>query len=174
MTRHLQGALFVAVALIAASAGFLLSTLAGAPKVDTGVLLATFLPDLQGEPRRIGEWRGKVVVVNFWATWCPPCLEEIPELVRMQARLGSTELQIVGIAVDSHANVREFARTHRINYPLLIGNTRGIELSRLTGNQRAGLPYTIVLDREGDALHTFSGPLTEAKLMALVSPALRQ
>ena len=174
MTRRFQGAMFLAVALIAATAGFLLSPFAGAPKLDTSVLLATSLPDLQGERRQVGEWRGKVLVVNFWATWCPPCLEEIPELVRMQARLGSSGLQVVGIAIDSAPNVREFARANHVNYPLLIGSRGGIELFPQLGNLRTGLPYTIVLDREGHVLRTFAGPLTEATLMPLVSPALHR
>jgi len=173
MTRAWQTAWFLGVALIAALAGYFLNPLTREPKVDTGALMATSLPDMQGQRRQIGEWRGKVLVVNFWATWCPPCLKEVPELVRLQGRLGSNDLQIIGIAVDSETNVRQFAQTHPINYPVLIGNAGAIELSRLAGNARGGLPYTIVLDRKGRALRLFHGDLTEATLAPFVDRALR-
>jgi thiol-disulfide isomerase/thioredoxin len=174
MTKSRQATLFVAVALVATVAGFLVNPLARQPEVDTGGLLAAALPDLQGERRSIDQWRGKVVVVNFWATWCPPCLEEIPELVRMQARLGAKGLQVVGIAVDTEANVREFARNQPFNYPLLVGNAEAIELARQAGNVRGGLPYTVVLDRSGRPMRTFSGVLSEAKLAPLVFPMLAE
>lgn len=104
MKRTDQIALLVLAAGLALPAGFWLHpwNKGGAP--DSGNvarLLAASLPDTEGKPQALAQWRGKVMVVNFWATWCPPCLEEIPEFVRMQEKLGIQGLQFVGIAVDS-------------------------------------------------------------------------
>jgi thiol-disulfide isomerase/thioredoxin len=174
MSRLAQTGLFLGVALVAALAGFALSPLSQAPAVDAKVLLETSLPDLEGQRRQVADWRGKVLVVNFWATWCAPCLEEIPLFVRMQERLGPEGLQFVGIAVDREASVREFARAKRMNYPVLIGHAGAIELSRLAGNARGGLPYTVVLDREARPIRVFEGGLTEAQLAPILTKALRR
>jgi peroxiredoxin len=168
-----QASLFVGVALVAALAGFLLYPGAREAQVDADALLATSLPDLDGHRRQVADWRSKVLVVNFWATWCPPCLEEIPGFVRMQKRFEANGLQFIGIAVDHVANVREFAKKHGINYPILIGHAGAIELSRRAGNLQGGLPFTVVLDREARVLAVFQGALTEDRLAIVVAPALR-
>ncbi len=174
MTYLARASLFVAVAVGAALAGFFLSPYAQAPKIDTAALLATSLPDLDGQRRRVEDWRGKVLVVNFWATWCLPCLEEIPEFVRMQSRLGPNGLQFLGIAVDQEDKVRDFAQVHQVNYPILIGHAGAIELARLAGNAQGGLPYTLVLDRRARVIKTFHGGLTEAKLAPVIIPILQR
>jgi thiol-disulfide isomerase/thioredoxin len=174
MTRIAQTGLFAGVALLAAVAGFLLSPLSQAPAVDAQALLETSLPDLQGQRRQVGDWRGKVLVVNFWATWCAPCREEIPLFVRMQERLGPEGVQFVGIAADREDSVREFAQAHRMNYPVLIGQAGAIELSRLAGNARGGLPYTVVLDHEARPVRAFEGGLTEARLSPVLTTVLRR
>src|SRR6185295_19479712 len=116
------------VGSLAAAAGYGAYLWWGAPDGDAPntaavqALLETPLIDLQGGTKAIATWRGKVLVINFWATWCAPCREEIPEFVRIQARLGARGLQLVGIAIDQPQQVEEFAREFRINYPLLIGN----------------------------------------------------
>ena len=118
MTRRLQGALFLAVALVAATGGFLLSPLAGAPKVDTGVLLATSLPDLQGERRQVGEWRGKVLVVNFWATWCKPCMFEMPEVKNIWKKYKSDQFIIIGVSLDNNeSELRSYLEREGITWP---------------------------------------------------------
>jgi peroxiredoxin len=172
VTRTAQSLSFIGVALLAALAGYLLNPFAGGTKVDTDALLAASLPDLDGQRRHVGDWRGNVLVVNFWATWCPPCLEEIPEFVRMQARFAPNGVQFIGIAVDQPAKVRDFALRHRINYPVLVGHAGAIELSRLAGNARGGLPYTLVLDREGQLIQTFIGRVSEDKLEAALAAVL--
>ena len=75
------------------------------------------MPDVEGREQALGQWQGKVLVVNFWATWCAPCREEMPEFVRAQAELGGKGLQFVGIAVDQADKVRQFAQEIGINYP---------------------------------------------------------
>jgi thiol-disulfide isomerase/thioredoxin len=107
------------------------------------------LPDLTGHTRQISEWRGKIVLVNFWATWCAPCREEIPMLISLHEMYSSSGLEIVGIAVDSVSNVIEYASKYGIMYPVLIADAGGIDVMRKLGNAAGALPYTVVLDRRG-------------------------
>ena len=105
--------------------------------------------DLAGQTQPLDQWRGKVLVVNFWATWCPPCLKEIPEFIRMQARYREQGLQFVGVAIDQPEKVAPFAEKMGFNYPVLIGALDAVELLRTLGNQHGGLPFTVVFDRSG-------------------------
>src|SRR5690348_27336 len=124
---------------------------------DGSAVLGLVLPDLHGQQQALAQWRGKVLVVNFWATWCAPCREEMPEFVAVQARDGPKGVQFVGIAVDDPDKVRTFAQDIGLNYPTLIGGYGAIELSRTLGNDLAALPFTIVLDRQGRVVHTQLG-----------------
>ncbi len=135
-------------------------------------LFAVSLPDQEGRKQQLGQWRGKVLVVNFWATWCAPCREEMPAFVKAQAELGERGLQIVGIAVDEPAKVRQFAQEIGVNYPTLIGGFGALELSKTYGNTVMALPFTLVLDRQGTIVYTQLGPLPSARLRALADPLL--
>ncbi len=175
MKRAARIALLVLAFVSALAAGFWLHTWnrGGAPvSGNVARLMAASLPDMEGKSQALAQWRGKVMVVNFWATWCPPCLKEIPEFVRMQEKLGDQGLQFVGIAVDNPVKVREFAVKYRMNYPVLIGEMDAIELARVAGNELGGLPFTVILDREGRLIGTELGGLNEQKLTAIIQPAL--
>jgi thiol-disulfide isomerase/thioredoxin len=175
MKRAGQIALLVVAAVSALAAGIWLHpwSRAGVPdSVNVARLMAASLPDMEGKPQALAQWRGKVMVVNFWATWCRPCLEEIPEFVRMQEKLGNEGLQFVGIAVDNEAKVREFAVKYRMNYPVLIGEMDAIELARVAGNELGGLPFTVIVDRNGRLIGTELGGLNEQKLTAIIQPAM--
>jgi peroxiredoxin len=135
---------------------------------DAAALLALSLPDATGKEQSIGQWRGKVVVVNFWATWCEPCREEMPEFMRAQTEFGSKGVQFVGIAVDQAEKVDRFAKDLGLNYPTLIGGYGAVELSKTLGNRLAALPFTIVVDRQGRVAHTQLGPLKPDQLRSIV------
>jgi thiol-disulfide isomerase/thioredoxin len=135
-------------------------------------ILAAPHADVAGETRRVGDWRGRVLVVNYWATWCAPCREEIPVFVQIQERYGGRGLQFVGIAIDQPDKVAEFAREFRINYPLLLGGVETIELVRQVGNRAGVLPYTLVIDRNGKLVSRERGGLKEDRLESLVRPLL--
>src|SRR5256885_5195211 len=136
---------------------------------DAGALLALSLPDVQGTPQRLAQWRGKVLIVNFWATWCEPCREEMPQFVQAQRELGPKGVQFVGIAVDQRDKVIQFAKELDLNYPALIGGYDAMELSKPLGNRLSALPFTVILDRNGHVAHTQLGPLKPGQLRAIVS-----
>lgn len=174
--RHLLT--LAAVALIALSGGYFVSNAlsdrpsSGASAAGEGALLSAVMPDLNGAPQKLEQWKGQVIVINFWATWCEPCREEIPALIDVQRRLGGRGLQIVGIAVDQLDKVKPYAAQMRINYPVLIGELEALELTRAAGNKVGGLPYTIILDRAGRVVGSQLGGLSQAKLEGMVAPLL--
>ncbi|MGI9311345.1 MAG: TlpA family protein disulfide reductase, partial [bacterium] len=130
------------------------------------------LPDIDKNLRRGSEWLGQVVLVNHWATWCPPCREEIPLLIETQRRLGEYGLQVVGVAHDVLDEARAFSDRIGLNYPSLVA-TDGGALMRLQGNDRSGaLPFTVLFDREGKLVGRKLGKLSEAELHRMVLSVL--
>lgn len=117
------------------------------------------LPDLQGETRSIAEWDGKLLVINFWATWCPPCLEEIPVFVSLQEEYRSQGLQFLGIALQDAEEVRDFVAETAMNYPVLTGYREVIKIASTLGNHMGALPYTVIVNREGVVKFIHAGPL---------------
>ena len=163
----------VAFAAVAGGAGYRL-WLAPDDGLDSATVAAqvyaTRLPDLKGVPQPVEQWRGRVLVVNYWATWCAPCREEIPGFVRLQARHGARGLQFVGIAIDQPGRVTAFAREFGINYPLLIGGMDDLDVLKRAGNRQAVLPYTVIFDRTGQIVSRQPGGLKEGRLEELVKP----
>ena len=157
--------LIAILGLAAAGAGYWLQlrTAPGqsAPTASGSILSASFA-DLQGQPRRLDEWRGKLLILNFWATWCPPCKKEMPAFVRLQQRYGAQGVQFVGIALDTRDEVAKFVAEHGIDFPILAGEDDvAIYMQRL-GNQIGALPFTVVVDRGGEIRHTHQGEWVEA------------
>ena len=174
MPSRPRGVAIGVVAAVALGAGLYAAVDRGPPPESASVLAltrATF-PDLAGNSTTLSHWQGKVVVVNFWASWCPPCREEIPGLIRMQGRYAANGVQIVGIAVDSAEKSRQAAAEMTINYPVLVAGLEAIDLTRKLGNPAGGLPYTIVLDRQGGLVATHLGLLSEAQLEQILRPLL--
>ena len=167
--------LFVVVAMIAIAGGAayrLDSFGSDNTGMATQQLFATQFPDLRRKTQTLEQWRGRVLVVNFWATWCPPCREEIPLFVRLQEQYGGRGLQFVGIAIDQPDKVAAFAREFGINYPLLMAGMDTIELMREMGNRAGALPYTLIIDRKGDVVSRETGGLKEARLLKILKPLL--
>ncbi|MDP1611527.1 MAG: TlpA disulfide reductase family protein [Sulfuritalea sp.] len=144
---------------------------AGIPPVDTtsigtqaSAILRLSLPDADGRTQALEQWRGKILVVNYWATWCPPCREEMPGFARLQEKLGTKGVQFVGISIDTAAKVTEFQKQTPVNYPLLIGDAGAIDSSVALGNSSQGLPFTAVIDRHGMVSAIKLGRFPEADL----------
>lgn len=127
-------------------------------------LFASTLNDIDGKAQTFGQWRGKTLIVNFWATWCPPCREEMPAFSRLQAKYAANGVQFVGIALDSIHAVREFSLQYPVVYPLLIGEADSGNLARQLGNPRLALPYTLIIAPDGEARFARLGTLSEHEL----------
>ncbi len=144
-----------------------------APADATPAALATLeLPDLTGKPVTFATWQGKVLVVNFWGTWCAPCRMEIPGLISVQSKHAANGVQVVGIAVDQADKVQEYAKEIGINYPILIAGMEGAALARNLGNKTGALPFTVVLDRDGKLVKSHLGLITAEELEKLLGPLL--
>ncbi len=130
------------------------------------------LPDMDGKQLDSSLWADKLLVLNFWATWCPPCRKEIPDFMALQEELGGKGLQFVGIAIDEPDKVRAFAADMHINYPVLIGDVNEVEMSLQLGNRFQGLPFSAIFDRQGKVIHTQSGELPSQTIRDKISPYL--
>ncbi|MEJ5212081.1 MAG: TlpA disulfide reductase family protein [Burkholderiales bacterium] len=175
MGTRAQWLLIGVVALVALVLGLWAGERHSRPAPPAGMtpeaLYAITFPDLQGQPQALARWRGQVVVLNFWATWCPPCRAEMPEFIRVQTRYGARGFSFVGIALDEPAAVEAFARELGINYPLLLGGAEGAALARTLGS-RGALPFSVILNREGRIVATRLGTLNEAELDQLLPSLL--
>lgn len=130
------------------------------------------IPDLEGREHSLSEWHGKVLVVNFWATWCPPCVVEIPGFIGLQQELGPEGVQFVGVALDDAAAAGRFAAERGINYPVLVGSDSVTRLMQRLGNAIGALPYTVVFDRAGGIAHTHQGEWQETDARATLRAVL--
>lgn len=119
------------------------------------------LPDRNGSPQSIAQWDGRIIVLNFWATWCTPCRTEIPLLNTLQKELGPRGVQVIGVAVDNVDAVKQFAQTISLDYPVLIGGADAIALVARYGNVAGALPYTVFITRDGRIESLASGALTD-------------
>ena len=138
----------------------------GVPEVAPAALLAAPFVDVGGKAHALGEFQGRIVVVNFWATWCVPCREEMPAFSRLHERWKARGVQFVGLARDDPAKVARFAAEVPVSYPLWVGDEAAGELSRRLGNRLGVLPHTVILDRDARVLDSRVGPYSEADLEA--------
>lgn len=161
-----ESLVLAAVGLAAAAAGFVAGPmlLGQSQGQRDRALPSDSLVDLGGKPRLLTEWQGRVLVCNFWATWCTPCREEIPLLIAARDRFGSAGVEIVGIAIDSAAKVIEFSRSLNISYPILLADGTGLDMMRRLGNSAGGLPYTVFFNRKGQLAHRKLGALKQEDL----------
>ncbi len=173
-----RGLLLAAVGGLAAGAGYLthlwrIGGLGSAAVPGSGEsILTARLTGLDGSPQTLSAYRGRILIVNFWATWCVPCREEIPLFVRLQQEYTAKSVQFAGIAIDQVDKVQKFADEFRINYPLLIGGMDSLELSRQAGNKAGVLPFTLVLGRDGNIAVTLVGGISEARMREALDPLL--
>lgn len=135
---------------------------AAAPAGVTAPVDALFketLPNAKGVATPLAQFKGKAMLVNFWATWCAPCVQEMPELSALSAGEEGKKLQVIGIGIDSPSNISEFADKYKITYPVLVAGMNGTDLARQFGNARGGLPYTVLIGADGQVKKTYLGKL---------------
>ena len=125
-----------------------------------------------GKPANSQNWRGNVLVVNFWASWCPPCVEEMPALDKIAQEYASKNILIVGIGIDSPSNIREFLQKTPVSYPIVLGGLEGSNLSKQMGNTQGALPYTVVINSKGKSMYTKLGKISEEELKKAINSAL--
>lgn len=130
------------------------------------------LPDLQGKMRDVKDWRGKIVVLNFWASWCGPCRKEIPMFNAVQKEYGTDDVQFVGLAVDNIPAIRKFMDSVPIHYPVLVGGMDALDLVSQYGNVHGTLPYTVFIDRKGKIAVIVSGLLTREYVVRTIERLL--
>lgn len=130
------------------------------------------LNDVDGKARSSDEFAGKAVIFNFWATWCAPCRREIPLLNKLQAEYGVKGLQIVGIAVDTRENVRDYEKELKLEYLSLQGELEAMDVGRKFGQDLYGLPVSVFTDRQGRILGAHIGELTREEAEAYLAKML--
>lgn len=163
--------IYILLALAALTAGAAVSLLARSTDPVSSPLPE--LADLSGSPASLDRWRGKVVLVNFWATWCAPCREEIPLLIRMHADYQADGVVIVGVAVDEPGPVRDYAADMGIDYPLLLLTAEQAPAwLEYFGNDIGALPYSVVLRASGEVDSTKMGAYTPKELEQALGQAL--
>lgn len=174
----------VVVCVAAVAAGYYLRIMDGDPPAvvtlsrpatqrDAPVPRPEFwLPDVDGRRHGIAEWDGKLLMMNFWATWCPPCLHEIPVFIMLQERYADRGVQFLGIAIDDAPKVRAFAEEIGLNYPTLHGQLDAIEVMTAYGNKAGGLPFTVMIDPSGNIVARHPGELNEAEAVRLIEEFL--
>jgi thiol-disulfide isomerase/thioredoxin len=167
--KHLSA--YVVVALIFAASGAYVGMkkqdaapplTATAPAGVTGPVAELYkqtLPDANGASQALAQYKGKNMLVNFWAPWCGPCVQEMPELSALAAGEEGKKLQVIGIGIDSPSNITEFSNKYKITYPVLVAGMSGTELSRQFGNTGGGLPYTVLIGADGQVKKTYLGRL---------------
>jgi thiol-disulfide isomerase/thioredoxin len=142
------------------------------PPDPAQAFFAASFPDVQGTPQNISQWRGKVIVVNFWASWCPPCREEMPSLDAVQTKYASKGVQFVGISSEDVNKLQQFSKEEKVGYPLLAGDIDAMSMAQNMGDDKSILPYTVVLDKHGNMVRTWFGIVDISELDSTLVPLL--
>lgn len=132
----------------------------------TAKLYAQSLNDLAGKPQALAQWKGKPLLVNFWASWCAPCVQEMPELSALAAKDGGKHFNVIGIGIDSPGNLVEFTQKVKVAYPVYVGGMGATDLARGLGSATGGLPYTVLIGADGKVRKTYTGRLKFDQLRA--------
>ncbi len=138
--------------------------------VNNEALFSSTLFDLKGQVADLAAYRGKPLIVNFWARWCGPCKVEIPELIQLERR--NTGVQVIGLNIESNAEaVREFAYAYDVNYPVFLTRESGLPLMQMLGNAKKALPFTIVINAQGKMVSSHIGLLSRELIDSAVNMA---
>jgi peroxiredoxin len=167
MSRKQVWWIAAAIASIALAAGFTLAARhfsTGGAGASADAFFARTFNDLEGQPTEMARWKDRIVVLNFWATWCPPCVEEMPDLQRVHDEYADRGVTVVGLGIDSPSALKRFRDEHLLSLPLFAAGASGSELARALGNPSGALPYTVLIDRKGRIVQARLGQIKPAEL----------
>jgi thiol-disulfide isomerase/thioredoxin len=167
--KRLAGYVLVAAAFTALGAIAAVKQQANTPASAATSLYTQSLNDLAGKPQSLAQWKGKPLLVNFWASWCAPCVQEMPELSALAAKDGGKHFNVIGIGIDSPTNLVQFTQKTKVSYPLYVGGMGATDLARGLGNANGGLPYTVLIGADGKVIKTYLGKLKFDQLQADLS-----
>jgi len=144
------------------------------PQISATPFYTANLIDTVGKKAPLEQYRSKIIVLNFWATWCPPCREEMPELSQLHERYQDKNVVVLGVAIDEPAAVKAYLQTSPVSYPVVLSENESMELATQLGNDQAVLPYTVIIDANGNVIDTFLGrislDLLEKSLQKITAP----
>lgn len=129
---------------------------------ESSALFDLKFDDLNGTEQPLAPYQGKPMVVNFWATWCPPCVKEMPDLESLSQ--SHTDVEFVGLAIDTKRNVKKFLEQIPVSYDLYVPGHGGVKHMRELGNPKAGLPFTLIINAEGVVTEHILGQIDKAEL----------
>ncbi len=166
--------ILIFVAILALVGGIYVKTNLAVSETQTQSLekLNFSFPDSTGKLRHISEWDGNILIINFWATWCPPCLREIPEFIKLQQEFADQNIQFIGIAIEEQQPVNNYLSTLKINYPILIGEDKAVVLAQQLGNTVNTVPFSVIVDQQGQIIHRQPGELSQAKILEIIAPLI--
>jgi thiol-disulfide isomerase/thioredoxin len=144
----------------------------GDSSASTEALFAASFPDETGKSQSMAQWRGKVLVVNFWASWCAPCREEMPMLDELQADYGANDVRIVGISAEDVDTLKVFNEELKVEYQLLAGDFEALALAQVLGNDKGILPFTVVIDKHGKIAQIMFGKVDKSMMEKALYPLL--
>lgn len=181
MPKSNKFSFYVVVAILSLAAGFAykssqmdisMAMTNSEKKAGADNFFAATLPDPEGLPHSASQWQGKIVVVNFWATWCSPCRKEIPELIEIYTTYRDQGLVVVGVAIDDAEKVAEFSEEFGINYPVLVGDLDAFSLAEAMGNPQGAIPFTVTIDRSGMIVNARLGQINKKQIEEIIKPML--
>lgn len=117
-------------------------------------------------------WQNRLVLVNFWASWCPPCVAEMPALDQLSQDLAQRQVIFIGVGIDSPSNIREFLLKTPVSYPIVIGGMEGSQIGKSLGNTQGALPFTVIIDSKGQIIYRKLGKIDEDEIKSVILKAL--
>jgi thiol-disulfide isomerase/thioredoxin len=142
------------------------------PATSANPLFSARFQDAQGRVQALSQWQNRIIVVNFWASWCPPCRDEMPDLAVLEKKFQERGVIMLGISTEDVATMQAFAKDAPVSYPLLAGDAEATRLAEALGNNQSVLPYTVILRRDGSVFATYFGRIHPEILEADISSLL--
>ena len=152
----------VLIVILAITTGYFIFSGGGNPNsASTKALFAATFPDEKGQAHALKQYEGKIVVLNFWATWCEPCRDEMPELSTLHEEGKNKNIVVLGVAIDDVNAIGEFSKQTKVSYPLFAADMQGMELASNLGNDKGVLPYTVIIKADGGVAKTYFGRVSK-------------